>query len=208
MTAFEGTPVVISAASGTGKTSLCLRLLETVSQIARSISFTTRLPRGDEVDGRDYHFVDDATFDRMVAGDEFAEWARVFDRRYGTAYAAIRRQLESGVDVLLDIDVQGGAQIKKRIPGALTIFLLPPSMDELRRRLVNRATDPEDAIERRLAEARAEIRAGRSYDFLVVNDDFEQAAADLRAIVRTERLRRNRPDRLVDELLDDSLGPA
>ena len=187
-----GIPIVISAASGTGKTSLCLRLLETLSHTARSISYTTRAPRGEEVDGRDYHFVDDATFDRMIDGNELIEWAQVFERRYGTGYQAVQRQLEGGVDVLLDIDVQGGAQIKRRLPEALTIFLLPPSMDELRRRLVNRATETEESVERRLSEARAEIRQGLGYDFLVVNDDFEQAAADLRAIVRTRRIARNR----------------
>lgn len=196
-----GIPIVISAASGTGKTSLCLRLLETLSHISRSISYTTRAPRGEEADGRDYHFVDEATFDRMVGDGEFIEWARVFERRYGTGYQAVQRQLEGGVDVLLDIDVQGGSQIKERLPDALTIFLLPPSMEELRRRLVNRATDAEEAVARRLAEARVEIRQGMTYDFLVVNDDFEQAAADLRAIVRTHRLQKNRPVGLVEELL-------
>lgn len=201
MTHSIGIPIVISAASGTGKTSLCLRLLQTLSHTARSISYTTRPPRGEEVDGRDYHFVDDATFDRMVAENAFVEWAQVFERRYGTGVAAVQKQLESGVDVLLDIDVQGGAQIKDRLPDALTIFLLPPSMDELRRRLVNRATDTEEAVERRLAEARAEIRQGQAYDYLVVNDDFEQAAVDLRAIVRTHRMRKNRPEALVSELL-------
>jgi guanylate kinase len=196
-----GIPIVISAASGTGKTSLCLRLLETLSHASRSISYTTRARRGDEVDGRDYYFVSDEVFDQMVAADEFIEWARVFDRRYGTGFRAVQEQLQDGVDVLLDIDVQGGAQIKKRLPEALTIFLLPPSMDELRRRLVNRATDPDDAIERRLNEARREIAQGRSYDVLIVNDDFDRAAADLRALIRAHRLAENRPEALVDALL-------
>lgn len=198
-----GLPIVISAASGTGKTSLCLRILDSLSHIARSISYTTRAPRGDEEDGRDYHFVDDAAFDRMIDEGEFVEWARVFDRRYGTGFRAVQDQLQGGVDVLLDIDVQGGMQIKQRIPDALTIFLLPPSMDELRRRLVNRATDPAEAIERRLAEARREIEQGQSYDVLVVNDDFEQAATDLRAVIRAHRLIKNRPLRLVDELIGE-----
>lgn len=196
-----GTPIVISAASGTGKTTLCLRLLETLSHIARSISYTTRPPRGDEVDGRDYHFIDDPGFERMIAADEFVEWAQVFDRRYGTGVRSVQEQLQSGVDVLLDIDVQGGQQIKHRFPDALTIFLLPPSMDELRRRLVNRATDPEDAIARRLDEARREIELGRAYDVLVVNDDFERAASDLRACITAHRLGKNRPEALVDGLL-------
>lgn len=196
-----GIPIVISAASGTGKTSLVRRLLETLNHTARSISYTTRRPRGDEVDGRDYYFVDDQTFDRMVGEDEFLEWARVFDRRYGTGFRVVQEQLQGGVDVLLDIDVQGGQQIKARLPDALTIFLLPPSMPELRRRLVNRATEAPEDVERRLLEAKREIVQGRSYDLLIVNDDFEQAAADLRAVIRTHRLRKNRPEDLVDELL-------
>lgn len=196
-----GIPIVISAASGTGKTSLCKALLKTLSHTARSISYTTRAARGGEVDGVDYHFVDDAQFDRMIAEDAFVEWAQVFDHRYGTGLSSVREQLSGGVDVLLDIDVQGGAQIRNKLPEALLIFLLPPSMAELRRRLVNRAEDAPDVIEQRLAEAKAEIEASSVYDYLVVNDEFEQAAIDLRAIVRAHRLRQNRPRGLVEELL-------
>lgn len=197
-----GIPIVISAASGTGKTSLCRRLLETLSHTARSVSYTTRAPRGDEVEGRDYYFVDDALFDRMIEDNELLEWAKVFDRKYGTGYGAVQTQLQKGVDVLLDIDVQGGQQIKARLPEALTIFLLPPSMAELRRRLQNRATDAPEVVERRLAEARREIEQGQTYDLLIVNDDFEQAATDLRTIIRAHRIGRNRPVRLVEALLE------
>lgn len=197
----RGIPIVISAASGTGKTSLCLRLLETLSQVTRSISFTTRAPRGNEVHGRDYYFISDAEFDRMIANDEFIEWAAVFGHRYGTGLKAVEEQLEGGLDVLLDIDVQGGKQLRRRLEGSLLIFLLPPSMAELRRRLVNRATDSPDAIARRLQEARAEIAQCEIYDYLVVNDDFELAAANLRALVTAERLRTARPRGLVEELL-------
>lgn len=196
-----GIPIVISAASGTGKTSLCKRLLKTLSHTARSISYTTRAPRGDEVDGVDYHFVTDEAFDHMIAEDQLIEWAQVFEHRYGTGIDSVRDQLASGVDVLLDIDVQGGAQIRSKLPEALMIFLLPPSMDELRRRLVNRAEDAPDVIERRLAEAKAEIERSDVYDYLVVNDEFEQAAIDLRAVVRAHRIRQNRPGDLVGELL-------
>ena len=196
----KGIPIVVSAASGTGKTSLCKRLLETLSHTARSISYTTRAPRGGEAHGQDYFFVDDAEFDRMIAAGELIEWAEVFGRRYGTGFRAVQDQLAEGVDVLLDIDVQGGGQVRERLEHALLIFLLPPSMEELRRRLVNRAEDAPDAIARRLNEAKEEIRASASYDYLVVNDDFEQAATDLRAIVRTHRLRRNRRDDLVAAL--------
>ena len=197
-----GIPIVVSAPSGTGKTSLCLRLLQTLSRISRSISYTTRAPREGEVDGRDYHFVDGPTFDRMVEGDAFIEWAQVFDHRYGTGLQATRDQLDRGVDVLLDIDVQGGAQIRSKLPDAVLIFLLPPSLDELRRRLENRAKDSPEVIERRLAKAKDEVRASAHYEYLVVNDDFDRAAIELRGIVRAHRLRKNRPDDVVRRLLE------
>jgi guanylate kinase len=201
-----GIPIVISAASGTGKTSLCNRLLQTLNQTARSISYTTRAPRGHEIDGRDYHFVDAAEFQRMIDTNELIEWAEVFGNRYGTGQKAVEKQLEGGVDVLLDIDVQGGSQIRDRFPDALLIFLLPPSMDELRRRLVNRAEDAPEVIEGRLAKARDEIAQCIRYDYLVVNDEFDQAALDLRAVIRSHRLRRNRPDVLVEALLGRAIS--
>lgn len=197
-----GIPVVISAPSGTGKTSLCLRLLQTLSRISRSISYTTRKPREGEVDGRDYHFIDEGTFDRMVQAEDFIEWAQVFDHRYGTGLAATQAQLDQGIDVLLDIDVQGGAQIRQKLPDAVLIFLLPPSMAELRRRLENRAKDSPEVIQRRLAKAKDEVRAAAEYEYLVVNDDFDQAALELRGIIRAHRLRKNRPEAVVRRLLE------
>lgn len=204
----NGIPIVISAASGTGKTSLCKRLLQTLSHTARSISYTTRAPRGEEVHGRDYYFVDHAEFARMIEAGEFVEWAEVFGNRYGTAVSGVRAQLEQGVDVLLDIDVQGGRQVRERLDDALLVFLLPPSASELRRRLVNRAEDTPEVIAHRLEEARDEIRAGQSYDYLVVNDEFEQAANELRAIIKAHRIRRNRPERVVRALLEELGAPA
>lgn len=197
----KGNPIVVSAASGTGKTSLCRRLLQTLSHTARSISYTTRPKRGEEVDGRDYFFISDDEFDQMIANGEFIEWAQVFNRRYGTGWRAVQRQLEDGIDVLLDIDVQGGLQIREKLPTAVLIFLLPPSMAELRRRLVNRAEDSAEAIELRLAKARKEIVESQSYDYFVVNDDFDQAELDLRAIIRAHHIARNPPTILVDQLL-------
>ena len=197
----KGNPVVVSAASGTGKTSLCRRLLQTLSHTARSVSYTTRPRRGDEVDGRDYFFISDDEFDQMVEQGEFIEWAQVFTRRYGTGWRAVQRQLDEGLDVLLDIDVQGGLQIREKLPNAVLIFLLPPSMEELRRRLVNRAEDTADAIELRLAKARIEIAQSQAYDYLVVNDDFDQAELDLRAIIRAHHIGRNPPAQLVEQLL-------
>ena len=203
----KGIPIVVSAASGTGKTSLCKRLLETLSQTARSISYTTRPARGHEREGRDYHFVDEATFDRMIEAGDFLEWAAVHDHRYGTGVSAVREQLGLGLDVLLDIDVQGGAQVRRRLDHALLIFLLPPSMQELRRRLVNRAEDDPAEVGRRLQRAREEIRQADGYDYLVVNDDFDAAADLLRAIIRTHRVAVNRPEALVRALLrEDAPG--
>jgi len=196
----KGIPIVVSAASGTGKTSLCVRLLETLSHVERSISYTTRAPRGEEVDGRDYYYIEGDEFDRMVQADEFLEWADVFGKKYGTGEAAVRKQLDAGVDVLLDIDVQGGLQVQKRLPEAVLIFLLPPSMDELRRRLINRATDAPDEIERRLNEASNEMQQCRNYDYLVLNDDFDKAASDLRSIIVGARHRTNRNLEWVDRL--------
>jgi len=199
----DGVPIVVSAASGTGKTSLCRRLLETLSHVERSVSFTTRAPRGVEVNGVDYHFVDDEQFDRMIADGELLEWAAVFGKRYGTSERAVRDQLAAGVDVFLDIDVQGGLQIRDRFPDAILIFLLPPSMDELRRRLSNRGTESMDAVQRRLSEARREITHAQAYDFLVINDDFDKAAADLRAVIISARLRVARNGAAIAELLDE-----
>ena len=199
----KGIPIVVSAASGTGKTSLCVRLLQTLSHVERSISYTTRAPRGEEVDGRDYYYVEDNEFDRMVQADEFLEWADVFGKKYGTGEAAVRKQLDAGVDVLLDIDVQGGLQVQERLPEAVLIFLLPPSMDELRRRLINRATDAPDEIERRLSEASNEMQQCRNYDYLVLNDDFDKAASDLRSIIVGARHRTNRNLMWVDRLKPD-----
>ena len=197
----KGNPIVVSAASGTGKTSLCRRLLQTLSHTARSVSYTTRPRRGEEVDGRDYFFISDSEFDEMIEHQEFIEWAQVFNRRYGTGWRAVQRQLDEGLDVLLDIDVQGGLQIREKLPNAVLIFLLPPSMEELRRRLVNRAEDTVDAIELRLAKARMEIKESRAYDYFVVNDDFDQAELDLRAIIRAHHIAQNPPLRLVEQLL-------
>lgn len=202
----SGIPIVVSAPSGTGKTSLIRRVLETLSNVALSVSHTTRAPRGEEVDGRDYHFVGATRFEEMVHADAFVEWAEVFGRRYGTGEEAVRKQLSGGLDVLLDIDVQGGLQIRERFDTALLVFLLPPSMAELRRRLVNRGTDAPEVIKRRLGEARAEIAQCRAYDYLVVNDDFEHAASELRAIIGAARRQASRNPHLVDALLVEEAG--
>jgi len=175
---------VISAPSGGGKTSLVNALLERDPRVALSISHTTRAPRPGEQDGVHYFFVDDAAFESLVRDQAFLEHARVFDHRYGTGRESVERQLADGCDVLLDIDWQGARQIRSSFPAARTIFILPPSLEELRRRLVGRGQDSEAVIERRMQAARAEISHAGEFDFLIVNDDFERALADLHAVIR------------------------
>lgn len=184
-----GFPVVLSAASGTGKTTLSKMLLDADPRLTLSISYTTRAPRGSEENGVDYHFVDVGTFEQMIAKDAFIEHALVHGNRYGSAKEWTRDQLDAGHDVVFDIDVQGGAQIKKLFPEALLLFILPPSMPELEGRLRRRGTDSDDVIGRRLDAARQEIAAGLAhYDYVVINERVEQALGDLLAILRTHRL--------------------
>ncbi len=198
----KGLPVVLSAASGTGKTTLCHRLLSVDPRLALSISYTTRAPRGQERNEVEYHFVDDPTFDAMVGRNAFVEWAPVHGKRYGTSAEKTRELLDAGIDVLFDIDVQGGEQLKKRFPETVLIFLLPPSMAVLSSRLRERQTDSAEEIERRLATARAEIeRGGNSYTYVVVNEDLQRAEVDLAAIVRAERLRHQERQKMTQLLL-------
>ncbi len=188
----RGTLVVLSAPSGTGKSTLARRLLEEVSGLEFSVSYTTRARRAGEEDGRQYHFVDDARFDAMVAAGEFLEWADVFGRRYGTARSATERSLAAGRDVLLDIDVQGAAQIRRCTPEAVAVFVLPPDFPTLESRLRARASDDEDQVRARLAQAGREASEFVHYDYVVVNDDLERAVAALGAIVVAERRRVSR----------------
>jgi len=175
---------VVSAPSGGGKTSLVNALLERDSSVALSISHTTRAPRPGEIDGVHYYFVDETTFDRLATQGAFLEHARVFGYRYGTGRKSVEAQLAKGLDVLLDIDWQGARQIRESFPAVRSIFILPPSLDELRRRLVGRGQDSPEVIERRMDAARAEISHAGEFDFLIVNDEFEAALADLHAIIR------------------------
>ena len=175
---------VVSAPSGGGKTSLVNALLERDPHVALSVSHTTRPPRPGERDGVHYYFVDEAAFEALAADGAFLEHARVFDHRYGTGRESVERQLADGLDVLLDIDWQGARQIRASFPAARTIFILPPSLNELRRRLVGRGQDSETVIARRMRAARDEISHAGEFDFLIVNDDFEEALADLHAVIR------------------------
>ena len=186
---YPGNLFVVAAPSGTGKSSLVKALMELDSHIAHSISHTTRPPRGQEVDGREYHFVDNATFDRMVAEGAFVEWANVHSNRYGTSRQGIEDRIAQGKDVVLEIDYQGALQIKKVFANAVLIFILPPSWDELRARLERRAEDSPETIALRLRNAAEEVGQVQEFDFVIINELFERALFDLKAIAHAQRLR-------------------
>lgn len=185
-----GVPLVVSAPSGGGKTTLCHRVIAELGGAEFSVSHTTRARRPSERDGVDYHFVDEATFDALIARGAFVEWAQVYNRRYGTSHAEVDHRLKSGVDVLFDIDVQGGRQILERLPGAVLVYVLPPSMQVLEGRLRSRKSDSEEEIARRLRMARQEIESATMYTHFIVNDDLARAVEQLRAILVAERIRR------------------
>lgn len=179
---------IVSAPSGAGKTTLVRMLLENDSGIRLSISYTTRAPRSDEADGREYNFVDIETFRGMIGRGEFLEWAEVHGNCYGTSSLWIEQEMASGRDVLLEIDWQGAQQVKKLFPQAIGVFVLPPSMAELERRLTGRGTDSAEVIARRLAAAREEMRHVSEFGYVIINDALPQALADLLAVVCAARL--------------------
>ena len=190
-----GLLLVLSAPSGAGKTTLAHLLLEEFPTALFSVSHTTRAPRGQEVDGKDYHFVDTLTFQRMIDENQFVEWAEVYGNFYGSSRSIIDLAHATRGIAVFDIDVQGGNNIKRKFPDARLIYVLPPSMEELERRLRSRATDSADVMRRRLLTARSEIERGvESYDYLVINDRLEEAFQELRSIVIAERCRRGRVD--------------
>jgi guanylate kinase len=188
--AARGSIFVISAPSGAGKSTLIKRLIASTPGLAFSVSYTTRAPRAAEKHGRDYFFVSPKVFRGMVHRDEFVEWADVHGHFYGTAHEQLHAAQDAGQDILLDIDVQGHQQVRRRLPEALSVFILPPSFPELSRRLRDRRSDAPEEIERRLQMAREEIAHWPEYDYLVVNDNLENATQALRAIVLAGRLRR------------------
>lgn len=191
----RGNLFVVSAPSGAGKTTLCRELVMNDHRLRHLVSHTTRQPRPGEVDGRDYTFIDETAFRRMVDEDRFAEWAQVHGNYYGTALDRLTGALDAGDDVLMDIDVQGARQIRRRNLDGVFIFIAPPSMEELERRLRNRRSDADEVIRRRLAKARDEMSCLGEYDYLVLNDIFEQALDELRCIIMTSRLRVGSVDR-------------
>jgi len=184
----RGSVIVISAPSGAGKTTLVKRLLASFPDLAFSVSYTTRGQRPEEVEGRDYFFVSRPRFEGMVERGEFVEWAEVVGQLYGTARPVIEGAQAAGRDILLDIDVQGHAQVKQRLPGSVSVFVLPPSFEELERRLRCRGLDSEPDIQRRLQAARREVPRWPEYDYLIVNDLLAVATQELAAVVTAARL--------------------
>jgi guanylate kinase len=195
------TVFIISAPSGSGKSTLVSRLLNEVEDLTFSVSFTTRPPRGTELDGHAYRVIDRAEFEERLARDEFLEHAEVFGNYYGTHSSALENARKQGKDLVLDIDVQGAAQLKKRIPDAVSIFVLAPSRVELEKRLRARSQDKEETIRRRLTDAAKEISNYSLYDYVLVNNDLNLAAETLKAIVRAERVRRIRVEEKIRPIL-------
>ncbi|TCV84118.1 guanylate kinase [Sulfurirhabdus autotrophica] len=184
----SGNLFVITAPSGAGKTSMVRELLSADSNIQLSISYTTRPPRPGEVNGTDYHFISEDTFLSMLEKGEFLESAEVYGNRYGTSHTWISQKMESGTDILLEIDWQGAAQVRKIFPETLGIFILPPSLEALRDRLKNRSQDSAEVIERRMQAAREDISHVGEFDYVIINNDFKAAVQDLLAVVRASRL--------------------
>jgi guanylate kinase len=192
---------IISAPSGSGKSTLLHRLLESVEGLLFSISYTTRAPRGTETHGHEYFFISHEEFELRLQHKEFLEWATVFGNYYGTHQNNFERAVAEGRDLLLDIDVKGARQLKERLPGAISVFILPPSRQILEERLRARSEDAESVIQRRLREAAEEIRNYDQYDYVLVNRDVEESLATLRSIVLAERARRTRMEEAVRPIL-------
>ncbi|MBL8150160.1 MAG: guanylate kinase [Blastocatellia bacterium] len=197
-----GNLIVITAPSGAGKSTLVKRLRETVSEVDFSVSYTTRLARVGEVHGKDYFFISMEEFQSMRESEEFLEWAQVYTNFYATGKDAVSAALHQGKDILLDIDTQGACQIKKLMPDAVLIFILPPSFDELAERLKSRNLDKPEVIERRLAAAAAEVAHYTEFNYVVINDDLESATALLASIVIAERQRPNRLKEQLNEIVN------
>ncbi len=186
---YPGNLFVVAAPSGAGKSSLVKALMELDARVQPSVSHTTRAPRGQEKHGREYFFTSDAEFDAMVQTNSFLEWAQVHGRRYGTSRKMIEERVAQGADVVLEIDYQGAIQVKKIFANAVLIFILPPSWDELRSRLERRGEDPPDMIEVRLKNAADEMKQVHQFDFVIINEVFDRALFDLKAIVHAQRLK-------------------
>lgn len=207
----RGILFIISAPSGTGKTTLCKQLTANIPGLWHSISYTTRSPRAGEEHGREYFFTDEPTFQSMIDRHEFVEWARVYGHLYGTPRKTLADKIDQGIDVLLEIDVQGALQVKKKFDDAVSIFILPPSMTALRQRLQSRASDSTEEIQRRLQKVKEEVWSYREYAYIVRNDDLTRSLHDLENIFLGERLKTKRLDMTWIEnnfILDEDSKPG
>lgn len=190
----RGILFIISAPSGTGKTTLCKQLSENIQGLWHSVSYTTRKPRPGEEHGREYFFIEEAEFQSMIERQEFVEWARVYGHLYGTPRKTLIDKIDQGIDVLLEIDVQGALQVKKKFDDAVSIFILPPSMAILRQRLQTRASDSAEEIQRRMQKVKEEVWSYREYAYIVRNDDLASSVRNLESIFLAERLKTKRLD--------------
>jgi guanylate kinase len=181
---------VVSGASGTGKTSLCREILKIIPNITFSVSYTTRPPRPGEVDGIHYFFISSSRFEEMIESNELAEWTRIYGHLYGTSAGWLDLHRAQGEDMVFDIDVKGATEIKKRYPDAVTIFVLPPSMEELRRRISNRQTEDPETMELRLKKVEKEASCAKDYDYTIINDHLSEAVEQLKCIIIAERCRK------------------
>jgi len=197
---------VVAAPSGGGKTSLISALLEKDDQIQLSVSYTTRSPRPGEVDGVHYHFVNENSFQALIDRSAFLEYANVFDYLYGTSQESVEQQLAAGFDVILDIDWQGARQIRNSFPSSRSIFIVPPSLDALRQRLIGRGQDSDSVIRRRMRDAQAEISHWDEFDFLIINENFDEALLNLHSIIRSGKPRHANDQQQYGEVLAELLG--
>ncbi len=198
----KGILFVVSSPSGGGKGTLIQRVLNSVPNVSYSVSYTTRKPRPGEVNGREYFFVSTEEFEQMIARDEFLEWAHVHGKLYGTSRSQVANEIDAGRDIVLEVDVQGAASVRQLIPESASIFILPPSFEILRQRLIARGTDSEEELQLRLRNAPEELKDYSTFDYLIINDDIEKAAAKLAAVVAAERVRLTRQQPYIQRVVE------
>jgi len=201
----KGRLFVVSGPSGTGKTTLCRKLLTLTDRLEYSVSYTTRLPRRHEVEGKDYFFVSEERFQKMIESGDFVEWARVYDNFYGTSKQVVDEVRRADRDMLFDVDIEGAFSIKEWYADAVLIYLSPPSLAELKNRLQSRGQDSEEIICKRLEQVKKELESVSSYNYVVLNHNLEQALKDLQAIITAERLKPDRSHRLIESLMQEEI---